>query len=424
MRSCSLFGLALLAVLFTGCPRSSDAPAPMAAVESFPEPKASEERTAFQKVVAKKKELADKKAAQEAAQKTETEAFVAKHPGVGAARLPGEDGARPDISPEMQAAERELGQINRKHGKLIRDTNVETIKFMNEEYFPALLKYAEYCHKTFVAEPNQANGGELMKLVEQLYDNHNLDEAFLYANDLIKNGFESEQVYDLATASAYCTDHFAEALENWDKAQQKGQYTRSSLVTNREEILQGQKAWETEQQVRTKEAAADDLPRVKLETEVGDLVYELYENEAPETVGNFISLVESGYYDNTDFYSVVLTSHYFHGCKTGDNRSDPGYRIYDEHQRPDRRYPFRGALTMFTAGENRGGAIYTISVRPSPQYLGYSTTFGRLIEGHDVLAKVAKFNLRFPTAGMEPTKVLKVTVVRKRDHEYVPHKVE
>ena len=58
--------------------------------------------------------------------------------------------------------------------------------------------------------------------------------------------------------------------------------------------------WAKEQAIREAEARPDDLPRVKLTTTKGDIVIELFENEAPDTVGNFISLVEKRrFYDDT-----------------------------------------------------------------------------------------------------------------------------
>lgn len=56
---------------------------------------------------------------------------------------------------------------------------------------------------------------------------------------------------------------------------------------------------------RKAEAEADDLPRVKLETSAGDITVELFENEAPNTVANFLTLVEKGFYDGTPFHRVI-----------------------------------------------------------------------------------------------------------------------
>jgi cyclophilin family peptidyl-prolyl cis-trans isomerase len=368
--------------------------------------------------------LSDQKAELEKKQKAEVADFVAKHPGSDVVNLPGEDGSTAEISPEVRESRRELGKLNREHGKASLELSKETLKFNDEEYIPGMIKYAEFCHKQYVAEPNEANGGALVLLVKELYDNGNVDEAYAYCSDLVKNGFKSTHLNDYMAASAYSTNHFEEAAKYFDLAQQSGNYTNVSLIANKEEIETATKAWETEQKLRAEEAAKDDLPRVQLETDVGNIVIELFENEAPDTVGNFISLVESGYYDNTTFYSVVLTSHIFHGCKTEDNRSTPGYRIRCETDNPNKRFPFRGAITMFTHSKDQGGSIYTMSLRPAPHTFGYCTTFGRIVEGLDLLPKIAKVNLRFPTPGMVSTKVNKATVLRKREHEYKPNKVE
>lgn len=422
MRIYALILLLLFAFPCLSCQRTSSTTGAAKAHEEFLEPKPSSERTAYLKLASKKSELEKERADLEKNNQAAQVDFINKHGG--GKNFDSSQGPSMVKTPEAIAARKELAEIKRAQGQHAVDLNKQYLTFLDTEYFPGLLSYAAFCHKAFLAEPNKANGGELVQLCETLYDNENLDEAYQYTSDLIKNGFDSLQLYDLAAASAYCMEHFDEALDYYDRAQKIGQFTRTSLVANKEEILVSQKAWEAEKEIRAKEAAANDLPRVKLETEVGDIVYELFENEAPETVANFISLVESGYYDDTTFYSVVLTSHFFHGCKTGDNRSTPGYKIYCETDKADKRFPFRGGLTMFIPAKNEGGSIYTLSIRPSPFNFGYCTTFGRVIEGMDVLPKIAKYNLRFPMAGMVPTKVKKATVLRKRDHEYKPHKVE
>ena len=68
--------------------------------------------------------------------------------------------------------------------------------------------------------------------------------------------------------------------------------------------------WKTEQAVRAKEAALEGdqaLPRVAFETGRGKIVFELFENEAPNTVANFISLIEGGKYDGVKFHRIINT---------------------------------------------------------------------------------------------------------------------
>jgi cyclophilin family peptidyl-prolyl cis-trans isomerase len=280
-----------------------------------------------------------------------------------------------------------------------------------------------------LADPSKANGGELFRIADLLYENENVDQAYQYCQDLLKNKFESVQFDDLVAATAYRVDQFDQAEEFEAKASKTSANTRISNIAVKSDIQQCKKAWEKEKEIRAKEAAANDNPRVKIETEVGDIVVELFENEAPENVANYISLVKSGYYDNTEFYSVILAASIFHGSKNGSNNSSPGYKIYSETDSPNRRFPFRGALTMFMQKKDEGGSIYTMALKPSPHLDGFfQTTFGRIVEGFDVLPKIAKYNMRFssefPFCGMEPTKVTKVTVLRDRGHEYAPRKVE
>ena len=73
----------------------------------------------------------------------------------------------------------------------------------------------------------------------------------------------------------------------------------------RQQMEEYEKLWAEEQEILAREAEADDLPRVKLTTTKGDIVVELFENEAPDTVGNFISLVKKGFYDDLTFHRVL-----------------------------------------------------------------------------------------------------------------------
>src|SRR5205814_10241645 len=95
--------------------------------------------------------------------------------------------------------------------------------------------------------------------------------------------------------------------------------------------------------IRAKEKAADDLPRVKLDTSKGTIVLELYENEAPQTVGNFVHLVETKKYDDTIFHRVLAGFMAQGGDPQGDGTGGPGYEIPCECYRDDHRVHFRGS---------------------------------------------------------------------------------
>ncbi len=173
---------------------------------------------------------------------------------------------------------------------------------------------------------------------------------------------------------------------------------------------------------REAEAAADDLPRVKISTSAGDLVVELFENEAPNTVANFISLIEKGFYDNTPFHRVIPGFMAQGGDPTGAGTGGPGYAIACECGEPGARLHFRGTLSMAHAGKDTGGSQFFLTFRPTEHLDGKHTVFGRVIEGDDVLAKIARTQdaQGQPVPGIEPSTIIKAEVVRKRDHAYDP----
>ncbi|MFM7845897.1 MAG: peptidylprolyl isomerase [Planctomycetota bacterium] len=165
------------------------------------------------------------------------------------------------------------------------------------------------------------------------------------------------------------------------------------------------------------------MPRVKIKTTKGDMVVELFENEAPETVGNFINLVESKFYNGLLFHRVLGNFMAQGGCPIGTGTGDPGYKIYCEWPKDNHRSHFRGTLSMAHAGKDTGGSQFFLTFVPTSHLNGRHTVFGRVIEGLDVLAKIQRINPEDPSR-TPPDKMLEVTVLRKRDHEYVPNKVK
>ena len=179
---------------------------------------------------------------------------------------------------------------------------------------------------------------------------------------------------------------------------------------------------EAEMAKRQAEAAADDLPRVRISTSVGDLVVELFENEAPNTVANFISLVEKGFYNGTPFHRVIGGFMAQGGDPTGTGTGGPGYTIACEVDAPDARQHFRGTLSMAHAGRDTGGSQFFLTFRPTDHLDGKHTVFGRVIEGFDVLPKIMRTtdDQGRPVAGVQPDTIVKAEVLRKRNHAYVP----
>jgi len=177
---------------------------------------------------------------------------------------------------------------------------------------------------------------------------------------------------------------------------------------------------DAEMKVRAAEAA-DNLPQVKIETTKGPILVELFENEAPNTVANFISLVEQGFYDGTPFHRVIGGFMAQGGDPTGTGTGGPDYSIACECYEPNARKHFLGSLSMAHAGKDTGGSQFFLTFRPTEHLDGRHTVFGRVVEGFDVLPKLVR--TEGPFAGAAPDEIVKAEVIRKGDRDYTPKKV-
>lgn len=173
---------------------------------------------------------------------------------------------------------------------------------------------------------------------------------------------------------------------------------------------------------RKADTDADDRPRVTITTSKGDLVIELFEDDAPNTVANFISLVEKGFYNGTPFHRVIGGFMAQGGDPTGSGAGGPGHTIACETEVPTARKHFLGSLSMAHAGPNTGGSQFFLTFRPTEHLDGKHTVFGRVIDGFDVLPKLARTQSEDgqPLPGIQPDTIVKATVLRKRDHAYEP----
>ena len=140
-------------------------------------------------------------------------------------------------------------------------------------------------------------------------------------------------------------------------------------------------------------------------------------------MGNFVNLVESGYYDGLTFHRVLPGFMAQAGCPDGTGRGGPGYSIPCECHQDDYRRHFRGSLSMAHAGRDTGGSQFFLTFKRTSHLDGRHTVFGRVVEGLDVLSALQRRNPQ--QAGQpEPDRITKAEVLRKRDHEYKPTKVE
>ena len=125
---------------------------------------------------------------------------------------------------------------------------------------------------------------------------------------------------------------------------------------------------------------------VKIETSKGDMVAELYADDTPKTVENFVKLTNEGFYNGLKFHRVISNFMVQGGCPDGNGMGGPGYTIQCETQGNNQTHD-RGVLSMAHAGPNTGGSQFFICHnRQGTQHLdGKHTCFGKIVEGIEVL---------------------------------------
>jgi len=143
-----------------------------------------------------------------------------------------------------------------------------------------------------------------------------------------------------------------------------------------------------------------------METSKGTIVLELFADEAPRTVNNFVFLAREGFYDGVIFHRVISGFMIQGGDPTGTGMSGPGYRFDDE---PVNRQYLAGTLAMANAGPNTNGSQFFImhtNFNLPPNY----TIFGFATEGQDVVDAIATT----PTSGsdrpLEDVYIVSVTI--------------
>jgi cyclophilin family peptidyl-prolyl cis-trans isomerase len=240
------------------------------------------------------------------------------------------------------------------------------------------------------------------------------------ANMLDKAGAASGDVMMMAATAEMIQSHLEDAATWLDKAATAG-IQKQKIDELRAAIDEERPKVKGEVEKRKAEAASDDLPRVKIQTSKGDIVVELFENDAPNTVANFISLVEKHFYDGTPFHRVIGGFMAQGGDPTGKGSGGPGYAIECEVGAPGARKHFLGSLSMAHAGPNTGGSQFFLTFRPTEHLDGKHTVFGRVVEGFDVLPKITR--TEGPMAGDVPDTIVKAEVLRKRGHPYEPKKL-
>ena len=122
-----------------------------------------------------------------------------------------------------------------------------------------------------------------------------------------------------------------------------------------------------------------------IKTDKGDLVLELYAQDAPVTVNSFITLARKGFYNGLTFHRVIPDFMAQGGDPNGNGTGGPGYTFQDEFSSRTHQV---GSLSMANSGPNTSGSQFFICYTPQSHLNGKHTVFGQLTQGMDVLKKL------------------------------------
>ncbi|MDB4778043.1 peptidylprolyl isomerase [bacterium] len=259
-----------------------------------------------------------------------------------------------------------------------------------------------------------------------LFDGRPL-QAYDIGHMILKKMPNDKEAQMITAKAAIRLNHFEEAgqlSESLGVAMQRGLDRVDTSMFSQIEDLKA--SYQRELEIQAAETETDTLPRVRLVTNKGEIIVELFENEAPTAVGNFLSLVEQEKYNDMLFNRVIkdvlaLTGQYYR-----DGGFAPVvYTIKDECDREDARSHFRGSLSMAKTDDANSGYIqFFVCERALPHLDGKHTVFGRIISGEEVFESLSVSH--FTTEENKEEKlpnvvhdyIISAEVLRKRDHEY------
>jgi len=162
----------------------------------------------------------------------------------------------------------------------------------------------------------------------------------------------------------------------------------------------------------TGKAIDKKMTKVQLETNYGNIVINLY-NDMPITTGNFVNLVKAGKYDGIIFHRVIDGFMIQGGDPTGTGYGDPNIpNIQDEFTHEGGNKNNRGTISMANAGPNTGSSQFFINLADNNYLDGKHPTFGMVVQGLEVVDKIAKVKTDEQDRPLEEVKIIKATVLK------------
>lgn len=149
---------------------------------------------------------------------------------------------------------------------------------------------------------------------------------------------------------------------------------------------------------------------ITLKTSMGDIQFETYDADAPNTVTNFINLANKGFYNNVIFHRIIKGFMVQGGDPTGTGAGGPGYKFADElnPNTPSYKNGYKkGVLAMANAGPNTNGSQFFIMLADYPLPNNY-TIFGKVVKGQEIVDAMGNL----PTTGSPTDRPLTPPVIQ------------
>ena len=150
--------------------------------------------------------------------------------------------------------------------------------------------------------------------------------------------------------------------------------------------------------------------KIKLETNYGNIVINLY-NDMPTTTDNFKKLVKEGFYNGVIFHRIIDGFMIQGGDPKGTGTGGPGYTIEDEFTHEGGNKNNKYTISMANAGPNTGGSQFFINLVNNNFLDSKHPAFGLVIEGTDVVDKIAKVQTDANDKPLEEVKIIKASII-------------
>lgn len=330
---------------------------------------------------------------------------------------------------DLKSALREAAELQRKYlGIKTTDEEKEEIGERLEKISKAVSKIHpklfDLAEKAWLEEPSREDG-EFLNFIIQVLETRMTVGEYERANAIMEGLISLKipeilpDLYDAAGEIAFMLNDFEQAARFFELAEQN-KVLSERCAGFKKDLSYYRSSWAKESVFRQQDSEKKDLPRVTLDTTKGKIVLELYEDQTPNTVANFVYLVEKGFYDGMFFEQVIPGEGAVAGRSLENPDGGPGWTIRDEFDATNSRNHYRGTISMLRGEPNSAGSTFFISFSPIKDLDGKYVVFGRVVEGMDVLTKLQIMDPTSPDPMAEPDQIEKASAMTKRDHKYRP----